>query len=705
MFVPSLYTAPLTLSASLGGSPAVLRVRSTVDGDATVWVRRTNSSVTHVDLGHGHCPGAVQEIANWGVSVTPEFSGGRTFDYVATAAWYTCFISVHPMYYSNVTLIVATENNISYPVLTNLNTPPIQLNTTLGTTTAVQLLSTDGVYTFTVARALPTIVAGSVLLTPFDYYNRTRGPLPMSQDWDPMQWSYVAHYTLNFTHQFVSFNVTYGGGIMVMERDGLVPPYGVSSVSSGGLIRYSGFLRLGLGVSNLRLRSQLDGTYTFSVTRLPPDLYYLAFMGRSFTADLGALPWESLQRAPNHVCVLPNHCNITVPWQVREFYIDARFNVSGSLQLYVNGTSTPQSLVSHVPTAPFQLDIGRTTVRMESTQDGVYYFEVWRGSMDLSVMKLTLFTAEPLAGVAPVVMSTVPALMPGMFTPPQYLRISIPHFYAAFTLTFATQFTVKIYNSSDPVNWRNGYNVTAVSGALTYFPLRAWTVNTFHIDSSEDGVYTVLIDRGGPPDVSRIHFQVRNNSDNTWSTVVTTPAFAPGNFHVPALSTDPAATLAYCQNAIRVYAEFAQSTMIVDWMLNGVLQVTRNLVAASALDFQFQPGLNRYRLNSNFDGVYQFNLRRSFQDVRSMSMGLMDVDGVEPIPLPMRREGHSSDYGWRNYQFDWNVNATWQVRTHRHRARVGVSESAVWHPNESGVVEFLTAFSSCRFLLSGSILA
>ena len=419
---------------------------------------------------------------------------------------------------------------------------------------------------------------------------------------------------------------------------------GNNSIVVGGF--NAPFTYLVVGNNTLHICDSVDGIYNFLIVRAASDIQY----------QLGGIkfyPNGTLGPSPPILPALNPDVHIysmIVPYVTTGVNIQIFFVTAGSISILVNGQnsgcksltagcSSPasdrsSSAVSATVYGAFPLNLGTNTIVVQSTRDGLYTFTVTVLPPDVTALQLTaLQTTTPI--LVNVTKLMTPAFVPGITLG---YAMTIPYIYQsiAVSLNFSVFDSIRpdLVNSTvGALPWytSNDTNTVKYTGGgsqiAPFFTIAALPVgtSTLHLNSSQDGIITIVITRL-PPDVNMVQL-IGYNFDSLWSTPTAfAPAFAGGQFSynvtVPFIISG-----AYLIPTYTILADIVTSDDGVT--VPGALLNSTN----SSIFYHLVQGVNVFHVTSSLDGNYSFVITRKAPDLTNVTLWGQVSPIIPEVPL------------------------------------------------------------------------
>lgn len=455
----------------------------------------------------------------------------------------------------------------------------------------------------------------------------------------------------------------------------------------------------------IRIESSLDGVYQITILRRPPDLQAAKLNG--FSTAGGAI------NTPSSIAITPVYTPGTLgpPYLVKVanavnlINLQLTFSVVGSIGITLNSGTKVTVTTSPSTSQNYSLVVGMNDFKVDSTQDGVYFFRVER--YDTTVTKIELFGIQNNANqvTVPFSAATCNGVQSTAFCLGRLVYSASVNFivnYLSIRVTF-TGGAVDIYTVSTATT------VSVTSGTTSAQSPLAITVQTvtpakneFHVISTTDGTFTITVERG-QPDVTFIKMmQDSTQVGFSGSSPITRyePIF--GFYLIDSLG-EPTTTRNPNNDQLRYQIEVAKYVGSIQWSAQfsssntvtldnkglawgtqsyaSIRPSTRNALtqvyAPNYYPFTLESGMNILRLDSTADGLYTFEVYRSLGDIiRQSIIGVSDINGYTTITDNSLKETAYLSTGQCNYPaVPYYVTKVTRERAHSQGGRRGKN----WH--------------------------
>lgn len=326
---------------------------------------------------------------------------------------------------------------------------------------------------------------------------------------------------------------------------------------------------------------------------------------------------------------IPGVLNSTfnTPYVVQSIMLRVNFSTPGALVLEplsgFNGDRNSTQMSSQGWSTPLMLSVGLNLVRMRSVLDGNYTIYVFRSPPD--IVSLTLQANCSFQGAPPSL--KVYAFSP-VFDPLQHgaTFVNDIQFYCTaiqIKAVFSNPSTVYLDQAPSALVAPGG--VALMTNTFLAEQSLPWNSTTvFHLVSSLDGVYTLVVNRH-PPDIVNIAL-VAVGSCSVGVNFPLTPAFIPGSYSYTSV-------VPFCVHSVAISPTYSSPINVIRASLLGLQQQT--ITTAPAI-FNLPPGLsiNPLFLVSSLDGNFTIMTNRSAPDLLGMTItGLLPSLGTNHTML------------------------------------------------------------------------
>lgn len=468
------------------GASQVQLVRSSTDGDYRFNVTRSYPDMQAIAL-HAYPMAGSGAVALLNNLIGPTYS---------------IYLGPTPLYRTNISyaydsvrltldfLPIGTVSIVSPEPLVQVQSPGVlsqSFPVGVGNTTLLLVSSRDGNYSLQVSRAQPDIL--SLALSPYCPWPGMEVPITLSKPFSAGNYSYTATFPyvntgVRITAVFNSLTV----GVMTASING-----GVAVSLTSGML--SAPLLLQPGVNVLRVFSLLDGVYVFTFTRADPISSYIS--GRSVTVQ-NALPGD-LYPLPTFTPT-QQYYTINVNYivaQVSFTHLFPAVNLTSGGWKFKDAGLTPATsdvIPSGTATPWFALAIGSNTVELSNALDGVYLYTIVRAAPTLTALSAeSLDTATASwqnanSGYVPLFDTSKGAFIFSLYVASTQSQVRFLPTFTVGTLTLTA--TPPGAGPAGTITLSNGLR-TSGAGTLLAAPL----INTFFMQSSADGNYTISVFR------------------------------------------------------------------------------------------------------------------------------------------------------------------------------------------------------------------
>lgn len=411
----------------------------------------------------------------------------------------------------------------------------------------------------------------------------------------------------------------------------------------------SAVVGLNTTLNTLLLSSKADGNYRFELTRLPPDILNVtvrlldvyAVVHSDVAAWFGPLPWGYGQVGPY---------NLTVPFTFQNVSFNVSFRTPGSIRLdstQLGGAAAGVLLITGNDSPFLQLRVGWNQLHVASTQDGNVTYNIFRQPPDLLSIHLFGVYQDVDGTKAWLPALPSPTFVSGSFLP---LHISLPWQQSAvsISLNFTRSASIVLHNVT----------VSGTGTVPALYTFDPWTpANQFelavpmgesvwHLRADFDGTYTIIIARQ-VLNITYVQLSARNATSGLPVALPLMPAWERGVFNASV------ATVPYVYDVLSFHlAGRAGSTN--GFTLNGVLpfetlpmDVWSRYISMPAAMAALP--INTFRLLTETDGLYTFQITRRAQDIISIMPVVASMyDTLAPVWVAV---GLSPGYQAHVFQF------------------------------------------------------
>lgn len=552
--------------------------------------------------------------------------------------------------------------------------------------------SKDGVYVFNVNRDYPALTGVTLRSRQVD---NTPLDLTLNTPFLPGQYFYSITGGLDYINYFISVLCYYHTSDSIMLTNTLrgagQPPLGP------GVPTPSAAWSLDVASQVIWVNSTLDGFYTFTVLRLPPDIQTLVING-----------WSKVNGQINAMNHLPNrmptplyvpgatlfglpvpYYQVDVPNAISDISFSSLLTKTMDISCTRAGVTacTPHMLTGGITVAAVRTSVefpilsGSTTdFKLVSVGDGNYLVKVVRSPLSVTNVELLAVrnTGEELPVpfhqfLCPATSTLTTAFCPGFYSYNATVTFAMSRITMRVTFSLGTIALTMNGAATTPVGSSAGSPGRSAPMPLSITEAPATAVNVLRMTSTSDGIFEFIVARNNP-DVQRAWMVVegRNpfagqtapvNSSITIPTVTTpAPTFAfpllpafgtliPGTFdRNPAIDSLVYTTSVSTYSAVLYWAVFfktpSQNVVKLDNARQaggGVATATSSSTNVIYYRFGLVKGLNFLYLNSTLDGSYRFEVTRALGDIYTQKITGQSDKGVPYVVSANTLDGDSID--------------------------------------------------------------
>ena len=594
-FQSSLVSGTLSNAITVSASKMLLQVVSTLDGTRSFILHPCTANTHDVEF-QFYSSGDGSSTTDFVLS--PLFSGiDRSFTLTVPYRWDSfAFAAIYLS--SSITYQFAGGSMLAAPASGVFVTPTLALPTAGTTYTLLVTSSVDGQFTISVTRSLQSITAIALRCNDSVSTNQlVAGPVMT-----PTQFSLSMDLGARWTS--CAFVVTATHGHVNLTSPSVTQEPMISGVASTVHTMPS------VAALVLQIDSEDDGRYALTIHCLAFSVSNVAIeAGSGVTGSTGL---TAVSYSGPFVGGQLTGYAATVDFRFSGAHFAAVF-ATGAVSVETANPADTHALNSGAAAWGniVLLNQGLNTIRINSTNDGVYSFAVTRSPPVFTSIVLLGFDGE---GVA--VAQTLWVAHNGSFVAGSYSYLyTVPH--------AVSQMSLRVSFGSGTVNCSfNGgvpESLSSPSSDSTRVALTEGSANAFVVDSNLDGVYQIRVIRLGP--------QVSAVVINAPTALALSPAFAVGSALVW-----HAVSVAYVCDALTVQATYGNSGILA-WTLNGAAQSALSSGVSSA-SIPIVVGSNLIILSSSWDGEYRFNVSRRAPDMAAPSLlGVSSGSNVPSIAL------------------------------------------------------------------------